>query len=153
MKKKNYDDNFKRIVIGSIKEKCKFSPIPEVLVNDEITKNWNSYLMKLGKNEKDFLKGNVDAKTNFYDNNRDQALETVKITLVLESIVKKYNIITNEKEVEEHIKDLSKMLSYDDDKTNKMLNASMTNKRQYKLMEKMKLNEKAIDFVVNMFKK
>jgi len=153
VKKKNYDDNFKRIVINSIKEKSKFAPIPDAMVNDEIARNWNNYLTRLGKTEKEFLKNNANGKVYFYDNNNDQASETVRITLILENIAKKYNITTNKKEVEEHVNSLSKLLLYDDEKKAAMIEKMATNKEQYKLMENMRLNEKAIDFVVDIFKK
>lgn len=152
-KKKDYENNLRRIAINAIKEKAKFTPIPESMVIDEINKNWSSYLARLGKTEEDLLKENKEAKLYFYDSNKDQAGETVKITMILEKIIEKYNITATKKEVEEHVLSLSSILSYDDERKEKVMKTMATNIQQFNLMKSMKLNEKAMDFVVDMFKK
>jgi len=152
-KKKSYDDNFKRISINMIKEKSKFSPIPESMVIEETNKNWNSYLTRMGKTEEQILKDNSEAKIYFYDNGHEQSLETVKITMVLEKIIEKYKITTIKKEVEKYVSNLSSVLSYDDEKKSKVMDGLKKNPRQFKLMESMQLNEKAMDFVMDIFKK
>jgi len=107
----------------------------------------------LGKTQEQLLKDNSDAKIYFYDSNRDQAHETVKITMVLEKIIKENNITATKKEVEDHVLGLSSVLSYDDDRTSKVMDGMKKNPQQFKLMESMRLNEKAMNFVVDMFKK
>ncbi|MDD5649694.1 MAG: trigger factor [Candidatus Nanoarchaeia archaeon] len=150
---KKEDESFKKQVICNIVNSSVISPIPEIMIDRENEKEWNSFLKRLGQTEAQLEKERKITKNIFFENTTEKSIEVLKTSLVLEEIARKFNITVNEDEVAEHLMKVTNILKFSKDREEKVKEELKNNKGQFNLMKTATINEKVIDFLGNEFNK
>lgn len=151
-KKKSCDDDFKKTIVARIIDSSEMSPIPTDMVDNELRKQWNAFLRRIGKTEEEYLEENPNGKEIFDNKTREHAANVVKTVLVLEQITEEHEIEATKEEVVEYVKGLSILLGYDEKTKEKIMSKLDTDKQEYELQERATLNDKTIEFLVNRFR-
>jgi len=151
-KQKSYDDDFKKTIINTITSKCEISPLPSKMVEDECERQWMSYLTRLGKTEEELIKQDKYAKERFFDNNFKTAVETIKTSLVFESIAADRKMDVSLEEIKEYLTKVFNIFQYSQEKRDNLFKKLETNQQQFETTKVTALNEKVMEFLFSYFK-
>lgn len=142
----------KKSMVGSIVEGSEISPLPEPMIEDELERQWNSLLGRLGQKEDEYLKRVPDGKTRFLHNTKESAIDMLRTSLVLELVAKEYKIDATKEEVLQYTVNVSGNLGYDKVKMDRMI-GELDKPEQFEFMKKAALNEKTVEFIIGLLSK
>jgi len=151
-KQRNNDDNFKKKIIFELMDKSKISPLPTIIIDQELERQWFAFLGRIGKTEEEALKESPKMKDNFLAKTEQYAKDTLLVSMILKAIQEKYNIVATKEEIIKYTMNIGSILNYDSDKKKSVLEKLEQNPVQYELQKNATLNEKSINFMVGYFK-
>ena len=96
---KNNEDEFKRNIIRELTNASEIPPIPLDMIEQELDREWFSFLNRIGKKEKEYLKENPNGKDDFIARTNNYVVDIIKTRLLLKAIQDKHNITTTKEEV------------------------------------------------------
>jgi trigger factor len=140
-------EDLKKEIVCELINKSEISIIPEIMIQNELDKEWFALIRKFGKTEDQLLSEHNLSKEFFCQNTKQKSIEIVKASLVLEQIIKDNNLFVNNDEILRYVYNIANILQYDQDKKEKIQKDLETNEQQFNIMKKAALNEKAINFI------
>ena len=151
-KQKNTIDDLKKEIINKIMLKTTFSPIPEMMIKNELEKQWQSYIIRMGFKEKELLKKDNNAKSSFFDRSNKIAIETIKTNLLFNKLGIELDINVSFSDIEQHLLKITSMLQYTESKKKELLEQLKNDQHNYEFTKNATINEKVLDELLSYVK-
>jgi trigger factor len=151
-KQKKSIDTFKKVILSKIVDESEISPIPQVMIDKENDNEWEALLRRMGKTEGQLEKESKVTKESFIVNTTPRTIQVVKTSLVIEQIVKDFDIKATEDEVVAYTMRITNLLKFDSNREAKIKQDLLQNKIPYNSMYIGTVNEKAVEFLFNEMK-
>ena len=123
-KEKSAEDTFTNALIDKVCENTTVE-IPEVMIENQIDheyKNFENRMMQSGYTAKQYLEAVGQTEDQLRDMLRPSAEQNVKVSLILDAIVKAENIVIDDEAVEKEIDEMSKLYGMEVDKIKSIIN-------------------------------
>jgi trigger factor len=146
-KTKTYNNEFKFDMIKKLIDASKFTPTPLDMIEQELEKEWRSFLHRMGTTEETFLKKDAMGKEYFKQNSRDNAEMLIKTSIIFTKVAEKCEIKVNDDDIEKYLEDLPDQQAEERRKALKGDNSRMKN-----IIMQTILNDKVITFLEAKFK-
>jgi len=151
-KRASFDNGFKRDIINKVVEATEITPIPQGMFENELEKEWDNFLSRMGKTEKEYLKDNQYGKDHFKINNESTVRETIKVSLVLEEVFKVQKLEISKEETKQYLVNMIETFRYSVDKKTRLLKDFEENEQHFETMKKAAMNEKTVNYLFEYFK-
>jgi trigger factor len=144
-KQKQKVDDLKQTIIQKLIEKTTFSPIPLGMIEQELEKEWRSYLYRMGTTEQEHLQKHADGKNQFRAASRDNSIVLIKMSLIYEEFAKKNDVTATDDEVKDYYSRISRGGESKLDK--------LENPKFFKTVKQAYINDKVTSLMLNCFLK
>lgn len=140
-------EKFDTEVLSASVAAAEIEPIPEKMIERELSSEWNKLLYRLGMTEEEYLKRDPNAQNNFLMQRRRHAEKTVEVRIFLDYICSLFDVSVTREEVMNYLKSQGEKLHKSPQEMDEIYK-NLEKENNYRATENTVTHDKAVNILI-----